>query len=61
MDEDGDGFLSQEELHAVIAGNDGHCGCCRRTTDMKGSLRHYLGDWRLVGLNLLLLCVFVRK
>jgi formylglycine-generating enzyme required for sulfatase activity len=31
------------------------CGCCLRTENLKGKWKHYLGDWLLVGLSLLVM------
>jgi hypothetical protein len=61
LDKDGDGSLSQEELLAVIAGEDDRCGCCRRTNNAKDIFQRYLGDWLLVGLSLLVMMALINK
>jgi len=63
LDKDGDGSLSQEELLAVIAGEEctgcrACMGCCK--TDDR-TLQQYLGDWLLVGLSLLVMMAFVNS
>lgn len=64
IDMDGDGYLSREELLAVIEGATEECtgcraclGCCKPEGK---TLQEYLGDWLLVGLSMLALGYFRR-
>ncbi|MCK5862555.1 MAG: PEGA domain-containing protein [Candidatus Hydrogenedentes bacterium] len=56
LDDNGDGYLSREELGA----EDYHCGFCHGNTGTKGDFKRYLGDWLLIGLSLLSLISLTR-
>jgi formylglycine-generating enzyme required for sulfatase activity len=53
LDANPDGKLSQRELRALLCGN--HCGCCCNSSNVKGDIKRYIGDWLFVGLSLLVL------
>jgi len=57
IDTDGDGQLSREELVAA-SGGEPEGGCCARCNKSKSpaeTIKHFMGDWLLLGLSLMLL------
>lgn len=56
-DVNGDGQLTREELVAA-SGGDPEGGCCARCNKSKSpdeTIKHFMGDWLLLGLSLMLL------
>ncbi len=57
LDTDGDGFITREELQAIIDGpaEPACCGSGSKSASLKERIKDHLGDWLLLGMTLLVL------
>ena len=57
IDNDGSGTLSRDEL-LIASGGEAESGCCAKCNKSKSpveTVKHFLADWLLLGLSLMLL------